>query len=331
MTEIFRCLAGSRLYGTNNADSDYDFKAVHLPTKRQILLGKRDMVNNTSTGSALTRNSSDDVDVESFELQRFLKLASDMQTIAVEVLFVGDRDHPERPELDLGTVTPVRGRSIWKEVVANRHKILNQNTKAFVGYCKGQAVRYSMRGSRLKTYEDVCAVLSNSYTENSRVGQLRPIFEQIDGVKFVPKVQPDGSTLDYLDVYGRQCPETLYVSKALPIYEKPVNEAGNRAKAAKDAGGMDNKALYHAVRIADEGISLFSTGKIVFPCQNLPLLLRIRAGEVEIDEILDIFDEKIEILEGIKENSPLAKAPDRVWIDDFVTGVYEDVVRGRKA
>ena len=327
MTEIFRCLAGSRLYGTNNADSDHDFKAVHLPTKRQILLGKRDMVKNTSTGSALTRNSSDDVDVESFELQKFLQLAADMQTVAVELLFVGDREHPKRPNLDLGIVTPVRGRSIWKEVVANRHKILNRNQKSFVGYCKGQAVRYSMRGSRLKTYEDVCNVLSSSCTDNPRVGQLRPILEQIDGVKFVPKVQPDGRTMDYLDVYGRQCPETLLSGKALAIYEKPVKESGNRAKAAKDAGGMDSKALYHAVRIADEGISLFSTGKIVFPCQNLPLLSKIRAGEVEIDEILDIFDEKILILEGIGENSPLAETPDRVWIDDFVSGVYEDIVR----
>ena len=319
MTEIFRCLAGSRLYGTHNADSDHDYKAVHLPTKRDILLGKRDQVTNVSTGTALTRNGADDVDVESFELQRFLKLASDMQTIPVEMLFVVDN-------VAIGHYREVSYGGVWAKILRNKDKILNRNTKAFVGYCKGQAVRYSMRGKRLATYEAVCDALASAYTD-FRVAQIRPILERIDGVKFVPKVQPDGKVIDYLDVYGRQCPETLYAGKALPIYQKPVNEAGNRAKSAKEAGGMDNKALYHAVRIADEGISLFSTGKIEFPCQNLPLLTRIRAGEVELDEILDIFDEKIEILEGIKENSPLAEEPDRVWIDDFVADVYEQIVR----
>lgn len=322
MTEIFRCLAGSRLYGTNNADSDHDYKAVHLPTKRQILMGKRDQVSNVSTGSALTNNGADDVDVESFELQRFLKLASDMQTIPVEMLFVDDLNVSQQKFATVsGGFSP-----IWSEILDNRAKILNRNQKAFVGYCKGQAVRYSMRGKRLATYEAVCDALSSAYTD-FRVEQLRPILERIDGVKFVPKQQPDGRVLDYLDVFGRQCPETLYAGKALEIYQKPVKEAGNRARSAKEAGGMDNKALYHAVRIANEGISLYQTGKIEFPCQDLPLLMRIRAGTVEIDEILDIFDEKVAILEGIGENTPLAAAPDRAWIDDFVAEVYEEIVR----
>lgn len=89
-------------------------------------MGERDQVNNVSTGTALTRNGADDVDVESFELQRFLKLASDMQTIPVKMLFVGDRGGPEHPEGCLGTVKT----TIWKQIRANRHKILNRNTKS---------------------------------------------------------------------------------------------------------------------------------------------------------------------------------------------------------
>jgi len=321
MTEIFRCLAGSRLYGTHNANSDYDYKAVHLPTKRQLLLGKRDMVINTSTGPKDARNSAGDVDVESFELQYFLKLASDMQTIPVEMLFVMNSDlfnNGETCDFD----------PVWVKVMANRDKILNGNTKVFVGYCKGQAVRYSMRGKRLATYEAVCAVLKGSFADYT-VGMLRRTLEAIEGVKFVPKKQPDGHTMDYLDVYGRQCPETLSAGKALKIYQKPVNEAGDRARRAKDAGGVDCKALYHAVRIANEGIELFGSGEMRFPCSDLSLLTRIRSGEVEIDDILDIFDEKLEILEDLAQKTPLSAAPDREWIDDFVCEVYEDIIRGQ--
>jgi hypothetical protein len=309
MTEIFRTIAGSRLYGTANADSDTDFKAVHLPTKRQILLGRRDTVISRSTGSQDSRNGADDVDVESFELQRFLKLASDMQTIPVEMLFV---------PMETCTAGPV-----WARVLDNRDKILSRNTKAFVGYCKGQAVRYSMRGKRLETYERVCSVLESDGKVIDVVDQLTPI----PGVMIIHTPQPRDKVVPFLDVYGRQCPTTISCKEARKIYRKPVEEAGQRARAAKEAGGMDNKALYHAVRIADEGISLFSTGKIEFPCQNLGFLMKIRAGEVEIDEFLDVFDEKIAILADIGSKSPLREYPDRVWIDDFVADVYEEIVR----
>jgi len=279
MTEIFRCLAGSRLYGTNTADSDRDYKAVHLPTKRQILLGKRTLITSQSTGSKETRNDADDVDVESFELQRYLQLAADMQTIPVELLFI------ETDPLQL-----ILENWVWDRIVQNRDKILNNNSKAFVGYCKGQAVRYSMRGKRLETYEAVVALLAmyaNSNGTIKKVADIASALEDIDGVEFVDKVQPDGRIIPYLDVYGRQCPETVKCAEAYRIYKKPVDEAGKRAKAARDAGGMDCKAMYHAVRIADQGISLFKHGFIEFPCVNLPFLMKIRAGEVHIDEILD--------------------------------------------
>jgi len=296
MTEIFRCLAGSRLYGTHNDNSDYDYKAVHLPTKRQLLLGKRDMVHNTSTGPKDARNSAGDVDVESFELQYFLKLAADMQTIPVEMLFVMDSD-------PLQTEGIYEFDPIWIKIMVNRDKILNGNTKAFVGYCKGQAVRYSMRGKRLATYEAVCSILKAC--PRAKVADLKQRLLTVEGVSFVPKPQPDGRLMDYLDVYGRQCPETISGDKAYQIYAKPVSEAGDRARRAKDAGGMDCKALYHAVRIANEGIELFESGEMRFPCSDLPLLTRIRAGEVEIGDILDIFDEKIEILEDLAQKTPL--------------------------
>lgn len=325
MTEVFRCLAGSRLYGTHTAESDHDYKAVHLPSKRDILLGGRQLVLNKSTGVSDARNTAEDTDVESFELQRFLKLASDMQTIPVEMLFV--MDSWGNSELDWGEGE--HSTVLWRKICKNRGKILNRNTKAFVGYCKRQAVRYSMRGKRLETYEAVVAWLEEQPLDQPISADPYGFdhLTSLEGVTIIPKAQPGGGTLPYLDVYGRQAPGGIRAGEALKIYRKPVQEAGRRARDAMDAGGMDCKALYHAVRIADEGISLFSTGKMAFPCQNLPFLRRIRAAEVEIDEILDVFDEKIAILEGIGENSPLREAPDREWIDDFVAEAYEEIVR----
>jgi hypothetical protein len=253
-----------------------------------------------------------------------------MQTIPVEMLFVPTltavASTPERFMIDNPEYGAV-GTVIWNKVLSNTDKILSRNTKSFVGYCKGQAVRYSMRGKRLDTFVQVRDMLKAHAGMGVKVESLRTELTAIEGVKFLDKPQPDGSTMPYLDVYGRQVPNTLKTGEAAKIYEKPIREAGNRAVSAREAGGMDCKALYHAVRIADEGIQLFTTGKMTFPCQNLELLHQIRAGEVDIDDILDIFDEKMAVLEEIGSDSPLPEAPDREWINDFVSEVYEDVVK----
>lgn len=331
-TQIFKTIAGSRLYGTSNADSDTDYKAVHLPTKSDLLLGRGKDVVNTSTGSSYSHNGADDVDVESFRLQRFLKLASDMQTIPVEMLFVPSlTTFLSTPAEFLGTNPrfTAAGTFLWNEIVSNRDKILSRNTQSFVGYCKGQAVRYSMRGKRLDTYIQVCEALSAKHGMKVKVWTITETLASINGVQIIPKEQPGGAVVDYLDVYGRQVPMTLTCEEALKVYQKPVDESGERARKAQQSGGMDQKALYHAVRIADEGISLFGSGVIEFPYQNVDFLLKIRAGELEIDHILDVFDEKMAILEGIGEKSPLAETPDYEWIDGFVSSVHEDIVRGR--
>lgn len=321
-TQVFKTIAGSRLYGTANADSDTDYKAVHLPTKSELLLGRGRDVVNTSTGNSDTHNGADDVDVESFRLQRFLKLASDMQTIPVEMLFVTDAPN---------SVLNLTGHFhwIWSQIIENRDKILSRNTKSFVGYCKGQAVRYSMRGKRLDTYMQVCAALAAKSGMKVKVWTITDTLASIEGVQIIPKEQPGGKIVNYLDVYGRQVPMTLTCEEAHKVYQKPVDEAGERARKAQQSGGMDQKALYHAVRIADEGISLFGEGNITFPCKNLDFLLQIRSGELEIDHILDVFDEKMAILEGIGDNSPLAEEPDHEWIDGFVSSVHEDIVLGK--
>lgn len=320
MTTIFKCLAGSRLYGTNNADSDTDYKSVFVPTKEQILLGRVPRTKSSSTGSDTGKNNADDTDNEAFSLQYFLKLASDMQTIPVEMLFV------ETDPLEL-----IRGNPVWDKIVRNRDKILSNNTNSFVGYCKSQAVRYSMRGERLETYKNVVEVLEDCFMSpgNARqptVWDCMGDLLLINGVKTVDK-DHNGRTVRYLDVYGRQVPTTVRAVEAHAIYLKPVQQAGDRAKAALDNGGADLKALYHCMRIVEQGITLFGTGEITFPAKNREYLMKIRAGEVEKDAILDLFDEKLEILMDIGDKSPLADTPDYEWIDNFVLDVYERIVR----
>lgn len=317
--EIMKCVAGSNLYGTTNPDSDTDYKAVHIPRGREILLGRVDAVQNTSTGDPKGQNTKDDTDFESFTVQKFLSLACKMQTIPVEMLFI--------PQETLIVCSPT-----WLTILANRDRILNRDGNSFVGYCRAQAVRYSARGERLETFERLVAFLSK--LEQKSV-LLDTDFIQANlrllgpNVNVIDKLQPGGGLVPYLSVYGREAPLTCLVQDVKAIYAQPIKGAGKRAKAARDAGGADWKALYHAVRIADEGIELFGDGTITFPSVIAPVLRMIRNGEMPMDEVLDLFDELVCRLEELVSTNTFAHEPDRAWCDEFVAELnYDAVMRG---
>ena len=59
---LFKCLAGSYLYGTNSQNSDKDYKGVFLPNINDLILAKAPKHYTFSTGSDIERNTSDDVD-----------------------------------------------------------------------------------------------------------------------------------------------------------------------------------------------------------------------------------------------------------------------------
>ena len=71
---------GSHLYGTATENSDLDYKGIYLPTKEQILLNRFKKSHNIQTkkGSS-AKNTSDDIDIEFYSLQYFIKLACEGQ------------------------------------------------------------------------------------------------------------------------------------------------------------------------------------------------------------------------------------------------------------
>ena len=192
MEQIMLCRAGSHLYGTNTPDSDEDFKAVHVPGYRDILMGSGQEVISTSTGSQTSNNTSADTDHESFSLARYLELASKMQTIPVEMLFI--------PEESLLVNTPM-----WQVIRANRMRILNRNAKAFVGYCRAQVVRYSLRGDKLRAFEQVVEALSQAFPKMTLMDsfneQTLMNLQAMPQVTMITKPQPSGGMVPYMSVF----------------------------------------------------------------------------------------------------------------------------------
>jgi len=153
---------GSHLYGTNTLASDLDLKSVHLPTANDILLGRIKQVVSTSTGDQNAKNTAADVDEESFTLQKFLALATQGQTVAVDMLFAPSWSWIGEPD------------PVWAEVILNRHRLLTSQSASFVGYCRAQANKYGIRGSRVAAARAALSLLESHSSGTARLDSLAP-------------------------------------------------------------------------------------------------------------------------------------------------------------
>ena len=78
---------GSKLYGTDNPNSDTDYKGIFIPNKIDVLL-KRDIEHyNFNSNSSNTRNTKDDIDLQLFSIYKFFSLLKKGETGAMDILF----------------------------------------------------------------------------------------------------------------------------------------------------------------------------------------------------------------------------------------------------
>ena len=86
MNLVIKMKFGSHLYGTNTETSDTDYKGVFLLTLEECLLNKIPKSCNLSTKKGEAKNSSEDIDTEIYSLHKFINLAVEGETVAIDIL-----------------------------------------------------------------------------------------------------------------------------------------------------------------------------------------------------------------------------------------------------
>lgn len=86
--------SGSRAYGLDEEDSDYDYKVVCIPPVEYHLGLKNFKTMHLSTGDNNSKNESDDIDVSIYSLQEFARLAQKGNPNVLEMLYVDSEDIP---------------------------------------------------------------------------------------------------------------------------------------------------------------------------------------------------------------------------------------------
>jgi predicted nucleotidyltransferase len=334
MRKIFELKFGSHLYGTDTPNSDLDLKGIYLPTDREIILHTyKGTIATSRPKRECERNNKDDVDMEFFSLDRYLDLLVEGQTVALDVLFA---------PRDMYTFQDPCLMWIMDRIYENRFELLNKNVNAFVGYARQQAAKYGIKGSRMDALKRVAHKLDIFYVIHPQTKLLHHAqgiedlvkecselisLEKTPLVEIVMLKGPKGEMdAPHLSVNGRNIPFHATVKYAREIVGKMLDGYGQRAHKAHLAGGVDWKALSHAVRVNNEAKELLETGQITFPRPDRELLLQIKTGQLPPEQVFEMIEQGLQELYIAQEKSTLREEPNRAWADDFVCEIYKDIV-----
>lgn len=312
---------GSHLYGTSTPASDLDFKSVCVPSASDILLQRaRGSTNQSRQKTEVEKNLPGEVEEESYSLQRYLGLAAEGQTVALDILFAPEWSMTEAPAPE------------WSELLKNRHRLMTRRSVAFVGYCRQQANKYGIKGSRVAAARACLTLLSDLTAQGAtrKLGEFEDSIRSaiVEHMAIVDITLGNGTVVRHWDVCGRKLPFTSSVKNARDIIQRLVDEYGTRTLQAESQQGVDWKALSHAVRVGTQAVEFLRTTHVTFPLPNASHILDIKMGRLLYQEVAREIEDLLVRVEAEALTSPLPEHPDYRWIDQFVSDVYSREVAG---
>ena len=326
MNKVVEMYFGSKIYGTQTPSSDEDFKSVHIPDGRSIVLGRASQVITDNTKrDTTTKNDTSDVDRESYSLQKFMTLAAEGQTVAMDMLFCPDNMIIFKTQL-------------WEEIQANRHRLITSKVGSFVGYMRTQSAKYGIKGSRVAAVRAIVELFEElliGFPSHTKVGIFDHMLEDFVAktdfshiVDIEQNLQGVPKMIKHLEVCDKKVPFTNTIKEAHAVFKRIFDNYGKRALMAEKNEGIDWKAIGHAVRIGRECIELLETGNITFPRPEAEHLLNVRLGRLDYYKVAEEIEELFLAAEAASAKSTLRPNPDRKWIDNFVYEIYtSEIIR----
>ena len=314
---------GSKLYGTDNPNSDTDYKGIFIPNKNDVLL-KRDIEHfNFNSNDENSKNSKDDIDLQLFSIYKFFNLLKKGETGAMDILFSMFRE-------DTQVYNDKEFTSIMME---NYKKFYNRNLHSFIGYCVGQSKVYNVRGERFNElhlfveYFNALVKEQGSEKLESMFSAVEEIFQENNYkyIKFImaPTSRGSGEPKEgrYIEVLGKRFLGTVTVKYFAEKITDMEEQFGNRARAS--AKGVDFKALSHAVRVINEVEELIDTDFILFPLKNRAYITSIKEGNESLEDVMEYLDRELTIVQDKLEKSNLAEKSDEVFINNLLLKLIE--------
>jgi predicted nucleotidyltransferase len=305
MKKIVEMEFGSPVYGTSLPTSDKDYKAVFLPSAEDILLLKNQKaISQTTKTDIHAKSTADDIEWELFPLKEYFRLLLEGQTVALTMLFM--------PEKHIISATPE-----WRMIVDQKDKWIHRGVSAFAGYCRTQANKYGVKGSRVAIAREAMNFFDLKCQENKTM-KLKEIWSEIETL--IAGKEHASITLSHmrgnedfqcrmLEICNRKIQEHCSVMEAYKLYKRVFDEYGQRALQAENNENVDWKACMHAIRVACEAKELLLTGHITYPRPEAGYLLQVRKGERPYKEVGERIEQGLDELEKASAISKLPAWP----------------------
>lgn len=346
MTEIYRTVFGSRLYGTTTPKSDTDWKILFAPSLRDLLYGESAQnIFRQQKAAGAVKNDADSIDTEHIPLQEFLRDIYAGQSYAVEMLFKYLQDVDS---WDAGA-RPKRGEEVFlsghhglivhllREVV---DKYLTRDVSGMIGFAVGQANRYGIKGRRLRALlelrewmegvqGELVRVIGDRAPEMTKFGQVVERADFPVNERYWRKDFYNDPPAPCVNIAEKVYPHSISFAEAQSRLDATIKQYGQRTKVSMDDGGLDWKAISHAYRICTEVIELLQTKRLVFPLHNRDYLRQIKLGLVPYEQVSNELTALLEQIDELKERSALpAKTPElqaeyTELCKDFLENFYE--------
>ena len=308
---VFRSVFGSKLYGTDTRTSDDDYKAIFLPSFRELVLNKVNLnssINETNKEEKDSKSVNGIYELEKIPIHKFLKLAVECQTMAIDMLFT--------PEDKIHSLN-----MRFKDVVLDRkHDFLSKNLITFVRYCKQQANKYGIKGSRINTVNRYLELLVSKNEDSV-------LYEHVDELKAILDehsffVESDKRYESLFNICGKKFLCSTKLKYIIPSLKKFDEEYGLRAKMAATNEGVDFKALSHFARACFEVQEIIKTRNLVFPLKDRAKILDIKQGIIPYRELAPFLEDLLIETEQMLEKSDLPEKPN-VNIDEMLLDLYQ--------
>jgi hypothetical protein len=326
---LYLCVFGSHLYGTNSENSDMDYKGIFLPSRRSCILGTSPKSYTwNSKENSNEKNTSEDIDVQLWSLQYFLKLLGQGETNAIDLLY----------SMSYKKMVIFFQDGIYDmEYLFKNHKRLFsvKDTKSFVGYSIGQSKKYGVKGSRLGVIKRVLEFLDRKIAQNNNLlfeleslkifqfkGELLSACGN-DSFCFIKDCKGSNEKIiPYLFLCGSKHDLTINFKEFYKRVKNTYDIYGERAKAAEKNEGIDFKALSHAVRALRQMEMLLEEGEIRYPLDCAEELKEIKYGKKTWNEIEKIIVEGLNNVEILQNKISSEHKLDQTFVENFILNNY---------
>ena len=338
---LFECISGSKAYGLDLPGSDTDIKGIfYLPKEKFYGF------------SYIPQVSSESNDEVYYELGRFIELMKKNNPNILEILATPEDKilykhpiiHKINPEIFISKrCKDTFGGYAFTQVKKARglnKKILNpldKQKKTILDFCY---VLFNQGSIPLKKWLEMksidqadCGLLSIPHARDiygifvDQTGELKykGIMQKENATSVllssIPKKEAVSGHLYFNnDGYIKYCKD--YKEYWDWVEKRNESRYQNNIEHGKN---YDSKNMMHTFRLLEMAIEILMTGKINVQRTNREKLLKIRRGEYQYEELIEMANEKMKEVEEAYESSNLPDEPNDHEIEQLLVSLREEL------